>query len=98
MPGQRHGQFLRDDPTAVITHANEPGPAALDINLDFCRARVEAVFDQFFDDRGRPFDHLARGDLIDQFVRQNAYRHAPKCTGDQGGHARGPRACRAACD
>ena len=41
-------------------------PARDDIDVDVVGAGIEAVLDEFLDDRGRPLDNLAGSDLIDQ--------------------------------
>ena len=45
-------------PDAVIVHANQRDSAAPNQCLDLLRASIDAVLDQLFYDRGRPFDHL----------------------------------------
>ena len=71
---ERDCQLLTRNPAAIIAHANEAGAAALHLDLDARRASVEAVLDQLLHDRGRTLDDLARGDLVDQVVRQDANR------------------------
>ena len=55
---------------AVVFDANQPLAAELRGNDDAARAGVEAVLDQFLDDRCRAFDYLAGRDLIGEVNRQ----------------------------
>ena len=66
MPGQGQRQFLPVDAAAVVAHANQLRTARGDVDLDVVGARIEAVLDEFLDDRGWPLDDLARSDLVDQ--------------------------------
>ena len=54
----------------VIGHANPLHAPLLDAHLNAPSAGIQAVLHQFLDDRGRAFDHLARGDLIGHRRRQ----------------------------
>jgi hypothetical protein len=54
---------------AVVDDADELGPAFFEIDFDSRCAGVQAVFEQFFDDAGRPLDYLAGRDLRDDFRR-----------------------------
>ncbi len=65
----RERQLLGGDAAAVVAHAHEADAAALDVDLDAVRAGIEAVLDQLLDDGGRPLDHFAGGDLVDELVR-----------------------------
>ena len=70
------GSSAAGDAAAVIAHAHQADAAALDVDLDAPRARIEAVFDEFLDHGGRPLDHLAGGDLIDEIAGKNTDSHA----------------------
>ena len=62
-------------PSSDDREARDPAP--LDLHVDAGRPRVERVLDELLDDRRRPLDHLARGDLVDQDVREDRDpRHA----------------------
>ena len=50
----------------AIPHPYAPQPSLFDIHLDGVGAGIEAVFQQFLDDGGRPFDDFTGGDLVDQ--------------------------------
>ena len=50
----------------VVGDADEPTPAGLDRDLDPFRPGVERVLDQFLHRRGRPLDHFACGDAVDE--------------------------------
>ena len=54
----------------VVHHAHQRDAAALDGDLHRARPGVEAVFDEFLDDRRRPFDDLARRHLAGHDFRQ----------------------------
>ena len=58
-------------PSSVTSTRSRP-PADSRIATDL-RAGVERVFDQFFQGAGRPLDHLARGDAIDELGGQPSY-------------------------
>ena len=66
----------RDDGT-VVAQANELLAARDNIDLDASGARIEAVLHQFLDHGRRPFDDLARGDLVDEVAWKLLDRHAP---------------------
>ena len=51
---------------AVVDDANELAAAFLDGDVDARRAGVERVLDQLLHRRGRPLDHLAGGDAVDE--------------------------------
>src|SRR4051794_29030793 len=57
---EREQRIVTIHPAAVIDYANERYAAATDDRLDPFRARVDAVLDEFFDDRRWALDHLAR--------------------------------------
>ena len=54
---------------AIVEDADQGKAAALDEDLDLLRAGVDAVLEQFFDDRGGALDDFASGDLARQGVR-----------------------------
>jgi hypothetical protein len=61
----RERQFARRDAGAVVDDADQVQPAARGRDLDAGGAGVERVLDEFLHDARRPFDDLARGDLVD---------------------------------
>ena len=63
----RTRQVVGADAVTVVAHADQAHAAFLDVDLDAPRARVEAVLDQFLDHGCRALDHLAGGDLVDEF-------------------------------
>ncbi len=75
VPADRHRQLLGADAVAVIAHADQAHAALLDIDFDAARARIEAVLDELFDDRGGPLDHFAGGDLVDELIGEDADGH-----------------------
>src|SRR5207253_1875888 len=68
--GERERQIVGQDAAAVVDDANQLGAALLDVDVDARAAGVDAVFQQFLDDAGRPLDDFAGGDLGDHGVRQ----------------------------
>jgi hypothetical protein len=61
--GQR--QVLGGDPDAVVGDADQTNAAGFEIDHDARGAGIESVVEQFLDDRSRPLDDLAGGDLVD---------------------------------
>ena len=59
----------------VIEYPDESCAACLDIHVNGAGARIERILNQFFDERRRPLDHLARSDLVDERPRQQSNRH-----------------------
>jgi hypothetical protein len=68
--GQRKREILLLDAVAVVGHRDATQSAAVELDLDPARPRVDRVLQQFLDRGGRPLDHLAGGDLADQQVRE----------------------------
>ena len=75
MARQRQHQFIPGDATAVVTDADQLGPALVDVDFDPVGARIQAVFHQLLDHGGGPLHHLAGGDLVGQDRRQYTDRH-----------------------
>ena len=71
MPLEREPRVVGVHPAAVVRDREPPDPAPLDLHVDARRPGVEGVLDELLDDRRRPLDDLARGDLVDQDVREN---------------------------
>ena len=63
----------RRHPAAVVDHLDQVEPARREPDRDLPRTRVEAVFDQLLQRARRAFDHLARGDAIDEVGREPSY-------------------------
>ena len=55
--------------------AIEAAAAVAQRHIDARGAGVDGVFDQLLHRRGRPLDHLAGGDAVDQIGRKDANRH-----------------------
>ena len=53
------------DTFPIVGDTDESPASVLDVDDDVPAAGVEAVFDQFLDDRSRPFDHFSGGDPAD---------------------------------
>jgi hypothetical protein len=75
MPCQRQRQLVAGDAMAVVADPDQPRTAVLDLDLDAAGASVQGVVHQFADHGGRPFDHFARGNLVDQGIGQDFDRH-----------------------
>src|SRR6202043_2886361 len=78
MPRQRHRQLAGRDTAAVVAHPYQSDAAPLDVDLDTRGSSVQRVLGELLDDRGRPFDHLAGGDLVDEFAGKNTDGHADR--------------------
>ncbi len=63
--GDRHRKLVAGNAVAVVANANGVDSAGLDANRDPGCPRIKAVFEQFFDHRGGPFDDLAGGNPLD---------------------------------
>ena len=74
MPSDCERQILALDSRAVIGEAQPLDAAARDIDIDLCRAGIEAVLEQLLQCRRRPLDDLAGSDLIDQEIGERADR------------------------
>ncbi len=57
---------------AVVSDADQPAPASLDLDADAVCSGVQGVLQQFLDHRCRPVHHLAGGDLVGNLVREYA--------------------------
>ena len=67
--GEGEAHVVGQDAAAVIDDADQVGPALVDVDVDAPAAGIDAVFQQFLDDAGRPFDDLSGGDLRDDRTR-----------------------------
>ena len=65
---QGHRQLIGGNAHAVVFHADEAHTTGEQSQGDLCGSRVERVVYQFAHNRSRAFDHLASGDLADQFI------------------------------
>ena len=72
VPLDRQPRILRLHPLAVVLDADLLLAAELDVNREPARAGVDRVLDQLLDDRGRPLDDLAGGDLVGEVGGQAA--------------------------
>ena len=75
--GQKCGMdLLFLDSAAVIGHADHGNTAVTDLDGDGCRFRVDGIFHQFFYNRCRSFNDLARRDLVDRIgIQKTNLRH-----------------------
>ena len=60
---------------AVVGDADPPPAAAVAENVDPAGAGVDGVFNQFLDHAGRPLDHFAGGDAVDELFGELADGH-----------------------
>ena len=67
---ERQARILRAHAVAVVFDPDETLAAQLDVHLDAPRAGIDRVFDELFDDRGRPLDHLAGRNLVGEIGGQ----------------------------
>ena len=87
----RERELVRGHAAAVVGDRDQRLAAAGELDRDPPRAGVERVLDQLLDRRGRPLDHLARGDAVDQMLGQAADRgHDNLGAAAQGGAISGP--------
>ena len=70
VPLDRERELVARDAGAVVGDADAPDAAALEVDVDLRRARVERVLEQLLQRRRRTLDDLARGDLVDEVVGQ----------------------------
>jgi hypothetical protein len=73
MPFQRKRHFRARHATAIVGNFNEIDPAGRQSDFDSAAARIDRVFDQFFERAGRTFHHFTSGDPIDEVLWQTAY-------------------------
>ena len=70
VPLHRQRQAVRRHAVAVIGDLDPRGAALVERDRDPPGPGVDRVLDQLLDHRGRPLDHLARRDPVDQRLRQ----------------------------
>ena len=70
-----NGQFqvFSGDAATVILHADAALAAVFKANIYLVSLGVQAVFHQFLQHAGGPFNHFASGDLVAQLRRQQTY-------------------------
>ena len=66
--GESQWQVLGVNSASVVSDSDELFPAIFDFYVDFFCACVEAVFQEFLNDAGGPFDDFAGGDSVDQVL------------------------------
>ena len=65
MTPNRHLQIISGHAKAVIRNTDQILASPGGDDLDPVGLSIYGIFHQFLDDTGRPFDHLACGDLVD---------------------------------
>src|SRR5260370_1149934 len=78
VPRECERQVALPDAAAVITHAYQADAAALHVDLDARRTRIEGILGELLDHRGRALDHLAGGNSIDELAGKYPDRHAQR--------------------
>ncbi len=73
---ERQDRVLSGHSAAVVRDPDEAAPGLAYLHLDARRPGVDGVLHEFFDDGGRPLDHLARGDLVHQVFVEDDNSHA----------------------
>jgi hypothetical protein len=73
---QRQFDLVLIDALAIVPDTHQLLATGYDVNLNGLRARVETVFDQLLDDRSRPLNDLAGGNLINQMIWELLNGHA----------------------
>jgi hypothetical protein len=68
----QHG-ILPIHPTSIVNDPNQGRAAALGMHLNVPRSGIQAVFDQFTHQRGRPLHDLPCRHLAGERVWKNAY-------------------------
>ena len=75
MPLHRQHQFGRRHAQAIVGHGDQATAAIAQRHFDTLRPGIDGVFHQLLHRRGRPLDHLAGGDPVDEIGRKNANWH-----------------------
>ncbi len=79
MPLDRQRQLVGAHAAAVVGDGDKGAPAVAQHHVDLPGAGVERVLDQLLDRGGRPLDHLAGGDAVDDGLGQPADGHVAAC-------------------
>ena len=64
MAGQGQGQIIAINAATVIAHPYQLHTTLLHIHGNGFRPRIQRIFQQLFQYRGRTFHHLTGGDLV----------------------------------
>jgi hypothetical protein len=67
---ERHQRVVPAHALAVVNNPDQAPAALLDLYHQPPRSRVQGVLHQLLDHRSRPLHHLAGGDLVGHFLRQ----------------------------
>ena len=78
VPRQSQLEFMLRDAAAIVADADKLRAARFDFDTYLTRTGIEAVLDEFLHHRGRAFDHLACGDLVDKVAWELLDRHAER--------------------
>ena len=72
MPRHGQGQIFGRHAAAIVRDADQHLAAGRILDRDAPRPRIQRIFDQFLDRRGRPFNHLTRRNAVDRRFVQRA--------------------------
>ena len=68
MAFERHRQLFRGNAATVVFDADQPNATGAQAHLDVAGSGIQRVVQQLAQHRCRSLDHLASGDLTDQFI------------------------------
>ena len=71
----RDGEFFAAHPFTVICNGNQCTPAILITDINLGRARINGVFNQFFDYACRALHHLTRRNAVDGLAWETPNRY-----------------------
>ena len=69
---KRKDRVILAHPLAIVPHLDEPLPTRKHTDINSPALGVDGIFQQFFHDRGRPFDNFTRSDFVRKNFRQYA--------------------------
>jgi hypothetical protein len=75
MPSQRQFEFVFANAAAIVGDFQQLAAAARQLDADIMRTGIEAIFEQFFESSGRPLDHFACCNLVDEQLGQQLDGH-----------------------
>ena len=75
VPFEAHHRVGAAHAAAVVYDADEVAPAGLQVHAEGGRPGIERVLDELLHDGRGALDHLARGDLVDQVLFEDADGH-----------------------
>ena len=76
----RKAKFIGRHTLAIVSHRQQGPPAVAQGHVYPRRPGIQGIFHQFLQRRGRAFNHLTGGNLVDQVLGQDAQGHEGKCS------------------